>query len=412
MKLFPLRLFRRLCAKLVVRIVTVTRAPPRSSPSSPSFTTTMDPVPAAASLPHEIWFYIHRLATGDTSPLVVAHADWFQYKPVTDPLEEIARFWRDASSLVLVCRLWNSLANELLYENIRVDENFDSLLRPSLENPANANLVRSVRLSPTRFDHNYAILALCPRIQLIVQPEASKKDLVFHALDAGIDTAPLSLSQSLTHIYWSESEMTSALLRKLITLAPTLESLFLMNSAVLQSDPEAMTFPPIPRLRRLGLVPASLSLTTSILQINLQNLTRLTCSPSLFLISDAPIFPSVRTLELFGSRSTIQFAGIFARCPRLRELCYDVWNGILELEDEQRSHLECIRLHSAVTVIRDWSSITSHFALFVSPQFPKFQRLVLHGSWYRVVDDAAFAPSRQNLRTLGCQLEFPEGIVR
>ncbi|KAF7333406.1 hypothetical protein MVEN_02356400 [Mycena venus] len=379
----------------------------------------MNPEGQAGLLPAEIWLYIHRLATSDTSPLALCHAGQFQYVPITDPLKDVEHFWRDTYSFVLVCRLWNSLATELLYENIRVDEKCD-ILCTSLRRPGHGDLVRSVRLSPTRLDRNCAILALCPRVQVIVKPDATREDVTrFCNLNWDIDTA-LWLPfhswkmpfQFLKQIYWAETALDSTLLRSLIRVAPHLQYLFMSSSTVLATDSETRAFPPIAHLRRLTLVSASEILAASILKADLHNLTRLNCSPSLFAIADVPVFASLRMLELFGSRSIIPFKVIFLRCPRLWELCYDVWNSLSSPEPEHSfPPLSCIRLHSAVTVVRDWSSIQSHFGLFVSADFPKIQRLVLHGSWYRVVDNTLFTPFLNDLRAQGCQVEFPEGQV-
>ncbi|KAJ7842421.1 hypothetical protein B0H13DRAFT_2286749 [Mycena leptocephala] len=377
------------------------------------------------SLPPEIWLYIHRLATLDTSPIALAHTDRFQYVPVTDPLKDVQSFWRvsstnlrdlaepqciiqDACSFVLVCRLWNSLANEILYENIRVDGRFHTLYT-ALERPGIALLVRSVRLSTTRFDYNCAILMLCPRLQVIVQPDAfsAPRAEMLVGVPAGLD---LPEFHSLKQIYWTESYMASALLRRLIPVAPNLEYLFLTQSTSLRAA-DSLDFPTFSNsLHRLGLGSVGLNLVSCIFKVDLQNLTRLNCPPSLLNLQVVPVLPSLHTLVLFGSRTNIPFSTIFARCPGLRELCYDVWNSFSDPQGE-RSPLSCIRLHSAVSVVRDWSFIENHFGLFLSPQFPRFQRLVLHGSWYGVVGTALFTRFKDGLRAQGCQLEFPENHV-
>ncbi|KAJ6572300.1 hypothetical protein B0H19DRAFT_1373119 [Mycena capillaripes] len=367
----------------------------------------------SVSLPPELWLYVHRLATYDDSPMVVAYTERFLYVPVTDPLKDVKNFLREACSFVLVCRLWNSLANEILYENIRVDDKFHALY-VALEKPGTAQLVRSVRLSTTRFDHNYAILTLCPRLQVIVQPDATstpRPEMLVSAPSLDISTA-LPEFHSLKHIYWTESYLTSDVLRGLIPNAPNLEYLYLTQSTCLRVD-DNFDFPAPPSLRRLGLGGVGLprlEFVSSIFQSDLRNLTRLNCLPSLLNLPDFPALPSLRTLELFGSRSNIPFTTIFTQCPRLRELNYNVWNGVSAPEGEH-SFISCVRLHSAVTVVRDWRPIENHFELFRSPAFPKLLRLVLHGSWYRVVGNPLFTQLRDGLRAQGCQLEFPEGHV-
>ncbi|KAJ7669483.1 hypothetical protein DFH06DRAFT_185200 [Mycena polygramma] len=359
------------------------------------------------SLPSEVWLQIHRLATSDTSPMVKAQSEAYRYVSVTDPLMDMHEFLRDALSFALVCRLWNSLANEILYENIRVDGRFHTL-SSVLQRTGATHLVRSVRLSPTRFDHNYAILALCTRLQVIVLPEIMPVSLEEHVACPNLDVLQFPEYRSLKQMYWTESAVSAALLRRLIPVAPNLEYLYI-QSANLRAD-QILDLPAIPRLRRLGLGRLHFPFVYT---MDLQNLTRLTCPASLPNMPQFPVFPSLRTLELFGSRTTLSFKIIFSRCPRLRELCYDVWNSPVEPEEAQaQPPLTCIRLQSAVTVVREWALLEAHFGLFLSPKFPRLQRLVLHGSWHRVVDTALFTSFRDGLQAQGCQIEFPEGHVR
>ncbi|KAJ7117494.1 hypothetical protein C8R44DRAFT_879058 [Mycena epipterygia] len=364
------------------------------------------------ALPSEIWLYIHRLATSDTSPLVSAFTDRFEYAPVADPLKDMQHFLQDAYSFVLVCRLWNSLANEILYENVRVDGRFP-ILYAALERPGTARLVRSIRLSAIRFDRNYAILALCPQVQALVQPDtpSRRSESAAAVASSQIDTElRLPTFGFLRHVYWTESFLASTLLRSVLRVAPNLKYLFLKPSTNLKADAdEALGLPAIPNLERLCFTQFAGSSASYILRLDLQRLTRLNCAPS-HLTLDFPTLPSLHTLEIFGSRSIIRFSTIFACCPRLRELCYDVWNAVGEPQGEQSpSPLLCIRLHSAVTVVRDWAPIEQHFGLFLSPEFRRLQRLVMYGSWHRVVADARFSRFRDGLRAQGCQLEFPEG---
>ncbi|KAK7028499.1 hypothetical protein R3P38DRAFT_3314971 [Favolaschia claudopus] len=375
------------------------------------------------SLPAEIWLHIHRLATSDTSPMDIALSEEFQYTPITDPPQDVGRFWRNAYCLVLVCRLWSSYAKELLYENIQVDvANFDTLY-DSLTMFGNARLVRSVRLSTTRFDRNSTVLAICPGLRVIVLSDDDSKSRL-RIVDVDINPEQLGPFHSLTHIYWTEATCNAPLLRKILAMAPNISFLFLTNSTTLPTDVRALPFPEsdaLQKIKRLSLVPSCSSLNNALLTgMNLQTLTRLACSASFFAEnaesesnSPPPVFPFVRVVELFGSRSTIPFNAIFLRCPRLQELCYDVWSTILEPEKPHRL-LSSIRLHSAVTVVRDWATIKNHFNLLLSPTFAtKLQRVILYESWYRVVaNKEVFDPFRDALTLLGAQVEFPEGYVR
>ncbi|KAJ7742150.1 hypothetical protein DFH07DRAFT_1063800 [Mycena maculata] len=364
-------------------------------------------------LPPEIWLYIHRLATSETTPLATAQSAGFQYAAPADPLQSIHYFLWDVCSFVLVCRLWNSLANELLYENVEVPKNEHSFstLSATLERPGTARLVRSIRFSRSRFDHNFAILALCPQVRVVCQPDPKSFTVVFNA------AGDLPTFHFLKHVYWTESFKTSASLRAILQAAPNLENLFLDPSPMWVPAPvEKCELPPIPNLRRLacsGFLRASVSY---ILKLDLQRLTRLGCAPSHIELPDFPTLPVLATLELFGSRQRIQFATLFAHCPRVHTLCYDVWNALVAPDSAPSPPvpLTYVRLHSAVVFksVRDWVLIERHFDLLLAPEFPRIARLVLEGSWHHDVADVRFARLLDGVRAQGCQLEFPEGFVR
>ncbi|KAJ7484241.1 hypothetical protein FB451DRAFT_1554818 [Mycena latifolia] len=378
----------------------------------------MNSTESFVSLPPEIWIYIQRLATSETSPLKMACADRFQYvaRGLADPLQDFEDFLRIASSFVLVCRLWNSLANEILYENIRVDDRFQALYT-ALKRPGTAPLVRSIRLSPTQFDHNYQILALCPQVQIVTQPDDLATSM---ALQLQLSNYPSLLQSalepelptflSLRHIFCAELLIDSLLWRRIFRASPNLEYLFVSRSPSSTMHVDSIGLPPITSLKRLGFPQLARPMASVLLQMDLLGLTRLQCSPSDLSLLDFPTLPSLHTLELFGSRSTILFPAIFSRCPCLRELCYDVWNDVSPPREEHPS-LSCIRLHSAVNVIRDWTPIEEHFALFLTPDFARLKCFILYGSWHRVIGAAQFTRFRDGLRERGCELEFPEGHV-
>ncbi|KAJ7093463.1 hypothetical protein B0H15DRAFT_947585 [Mycena belliarum] len=378
------------------------------------------------SLPPEVWMYIQRLATSETSPLTLAYADRFQYVPHADPLEHLEGFLRAACSFALVCRLFNSVATDILYENVRVDERFP-ILRTALEGRDAGRLVRSIRLSPRHSEHNYEILALCPFVQVIVQPDDG---LPIFSGRVSVVSSPsrepvLPELLALRHVYCSELLIDSRLLIEVLQTSPNIEYLSVMQSPyTLPVDALALLgLPAIANLKGLALpLLVRQAIPSSIFRMNLQGLTRLHCFPSTLALAEFPTLPSLHVLEILGSRSTMFFPLIFSRCPRLHELCYDVRNSqSLRCYDVQgrltplprSSSLSIIHLHSAVTVEYDWLSFRAHFGLFLGPGFPVFPRLVLHGSqWHRVVADPKFT-SRfvYGLRRRGCRLEFPEGHV-
>lgn len=315
-----------------------------------------------------------------------------------------------------MCRLWNTLAHEILYENIRVDNRFQALYT-ALQRPDTARLVRSLRLSTTRFDHNYAILALCPQLQIVVQPDAlslARSDSLV-AISEPINMLHLPQFSLLKRIYWTESFMASGLLRRVLELASNLEHLFLSDSATLKADTvNVLVLPPVPSLHSLGFGRLVFNSVPSILQGNLQHLTHFTCPPTLLIFTHFPVLPALHMLTLSGARTSIPFPRIFSCCPCLREIHYDVRNGLwAPSETAAQMPLACVRLHAPAVCAapgsrRDWTPLTAHFALFLSPEFPRLRRLVLHGGWADVVADVRFGPVAAGLGAQGCEVELAD----
>ncbi|KAJ7457561.1 hypothetical protein B0H11DRAFT_2286851 [Mycena galericulata] len=324
------------------------------------------------SLPPEIWLYIHRLATAESSPLAKASTDRFQYTPIRDPLEDMEDLLLIARSFVLVCRLWNSLATEILYENVRVDARFH-ILHASLKKQATARLVRSIRLSTIRYDHNYQILALCPQVRILVQPDEVSTSMRanFVTLDAyrGVDLPKFDF---LRHVYCSKSLIASGLLHLVLRASPNLEHLFASSTPRKVVD----DLPALPSLKTLGLPVLGRSASSFLFRIDLQGLTRLQCTVAHLRLPECPFFPSLQTLEIFGSGTTIEFPDISTKCPCLRELYYEIWNAVSPPRSGEQSPLSYIRLHSGMTPVRYWASIERHFEVFLSPEFPKLERVV------------------------------------
>jgi hypothetical protein len=319
-------------------------------------------------------------------------------------------------SFVLVCKMWYGLATEILYENVRVDARFyllhesllhDSPLYDSLQQPSKASRVRSIRLSTTRFDHNYQILALCPQVQVIVQPDEVSTSMraTFVTLDRykELDLPQLPI---LTHIYCSESLIASGLLHQVFRASPNLEHLF-ASSAPRANGRVHLAAPPGLKTLGLPVQGRSASAPSVLLQMDLRGLTRLQCTSVHLLSDEFPFLPSLHSLEIFGSGTPIPFPLIFTRFPCLRELSYDIWNSITAPQGTQ-TPLSCIRLHTAVAVVTNWSAVERHFELFLAPGFSAPARIVLDGRWDSVVADDRFPPVRARLRAAGCRVEFPE----
>ncbi|KAF7321080.1 hypothetical protein HMN09_00195400 [Mycena chlorophos] len=417
--------------------------------------------PPCSRLPVEVWLYIFALATADCSPVSLAQAQWFQYQPIVDPFYQIRRFWSETRAFTLVNKAWNFIATDLLFGCISIDsqKHFDRLQCRLGAFSAAATRVRAVHLSSTRFDHNRMILSACSQAQVIVLPDLPPYADTRVGSDSGrLLDCSLKLP-ALKYIYWTESEDSAGALRHLIRAAPNLRGLHLADSAFIterSTNPtglclqsQSTSTSTIPSLRRLTLGPLGPLSAGWIMGMGIDTtrITTMTCCPTL--IRSLPYFPSLRSVNIFGSRKVIDLRRIVQRCPALEEISFDVWNrfaagaGASTTVDSSRRpqaaplsanskappssasdprmrararELSVIRIHSAVSVLRDsdWSNITELFGILTETtdlEFPRARRVVLYNMWRNVVEHGNFKPRREALRARGCRLEFPEGCV-
>ncbi|KAJ7154549.1 hypothetical protein C8R46DRAFT_1356600 [Mycena filopes] len=332
------------------------------------------------SLPPELWLYIHRLALSELSPLakidarddIIIRNGAKPDDPVND--REVQRFLKAACSLRWVCRLWSDLGLELLYENVWVNGNKQwPSLSGGLEHPNVARLVRSIRLSTTRFDRNTDVLRRCTQVEVLVQPEFPRTERLYSP--ATVQLPPL---ESLKRVHWIASAWSSALLQSVLFAAPNLVHISLSSSSTIGFDPATQPiFPDLPRLRSLVLVQLNTECVRAILRTDLGRLTRLTIDPRHLAWDAFPILPALEVLALVDSVE-LPFPTILARCPALRELRYDCRTRFIPPEEKQTAPaLVCVRL-----LLRQRPLPTraeAQAALLLGPAFGALERVVLDG---------------------------------
>ncbi|KAJ7199131.1 hypothetical protein GGX14DRAFT_699859 [Mycena pura] len=330
------------------------------------------------SLPPELWICIHRLAIEDVSPLRKAYREIHdpdnKFKAATAP--DARRFLKAARSLMSVCRLWNRLARELLYENVWIaDTRRWASLSAALQRPNIARHVRSLRLSTTRYDHNVEALCYCPQVEMLVQPEFPRPEYLYAAPDV-----PLPRLHSLKWLYWVESEWSSALLEKVLRAAPNLEHIFLTSSGTFPSAGTPIEVPNLPHLKSLVLTWLDRENVYSILRTDLQHLTHLTINP--VYLSAVSALPALTSLALIGhpKYALVPYHTICARCPALRELRYDA-NIVPEPPGDGQTApaLTYIQLHLS-NPLRHYSAYSHFLSLFEAPAFAALERVVLDGA--------------------------------
>ncbi|KAJ7749210.1 hypothetical protein B0H16DRAFT_1888261 [Mycena metata] len=350
------------------------------------------------SLPPELWIYIHRLALSNLSPLAKIYASSDTIirsgaKPDDHPANDrdLQLFLKAARSLRCVCRLWSELGLELLFENIWINDSGWPSLSSSLQHPNVARLVRSIRLSTTRFDHNIDVLARCPHLEVLVQPEFPCTERLYSG--ATVQLPPL---QSLKRLYWVVSAWSSVLLQSVLFAAPNLEHISLSGYATIGSDLATQpTFPDLPHLN-------SLECVYTILRTDLSRLTRLTINPAYLALDAFTVFPALQMLALPEYLRQLPFPAIFARCPALRELRYNALSGFIPPEEKHAPFLACIRLFLS----RMTSQAQAQVALLLGPAFSALERVMLDGpGWGPPPSPEAMWPGTADLLARGCRIE-------
>ncbi|KAJ6599929.1 hypothetical protein DFH09DRAFT_1303285 [Mycena vulgaris] len=383
-------------------------------------------------LPPELWICIHRLATAHLSPLA-AYDDDDEGLELDDPLNErdMQRFLRAVRSLARVSRLWNALTRELLFSHVHVNARFATSLAPALADPSTAAVVRAVRLSTVRFDHNAALLAQCARATLLVQPEYPRAGRLYVAPAE----PPLHLP-ALTRLHWVESAWSAPLLVRVLAATPALTHLTLASARTIGAldDPPPVFPAALASLRTLDIVLARTSCVHALLgTADLRALARLSIEPEHLSWAAFPVLPALHTLTLVlplagvgggdtGAADRIPFAALAACCPALRELRYDArCLPVLPETGLALAALVCVRLRlpkaanraggvsrtpattTNVAAERDARLLSSHLRLFLAPPLHGVERVVLEGG--RSGGGGNLVALTEMLRARGCIVE-------
>ncbi|KAJ7636757.1 hypothetical protein FB45DRAFT_1024856 [Roridomyces roridus] len=349
-------------------------------------------MPALPSLPPELWLYIYQLATADLVPRGGATPA----QALSDL--EMKRYLQAARSLGRVCRTWNRLAHEVLYENVWVNDGFASLAA-AVARPEIGRLVRRIRLSTTRFDRNVSILTKCPQVEMLVLPEFPRSGRLYTVQD--IQIPPLL---ELRELYWVHSYWSSELLLKVLQLAPNLTHVCLLTSSTIGADAdESPRVPTLQHVETLSITCLDSRFVRALLRSDLRSLVDLTIDPGHFNWSNFPILPGLRklTLSAHPMPTVVLFPAIFTRCPNVRDLRYDVRSRVQPPEVEGAgavaAGLVCIRLSLPVSTVNVWN-VEDQCQLLVQPAFAGIERVVLEGRWSDSDVKVKVGPSLQNLR--------------
>ncbi|KAF7291985.1 hypothetical protein MIND_01224200 [Mycena indigotica] len=357
-------------------------------------------------LPPELWLQIYRIATEELSPLARARALDDEF----DPLDErhLQRYFKAVRSLGRVCRFWHKLAQELLFENIWINPKRWSSLTAALDQTN--NITRTALLSPTRFDHNIALLrreGFSDTLEVLSQPEYPRT-MEYYPSERGIQLPPLN---SLKRIFWVESSWSADLLQSVLAAAaPNIEHITLSTSATLGSDSNILRVPNLPRLRSLSVSSLTPFHTLAVLHAGLPNLRHLTIDPPQ-LEPDFPPINSLTTLTITGS-TFVRFATIHARFPGLRELQFDARATLFPPQEKQSFlRLALVRLFLPIqpSIFREPIITLNLSFLRKNPAFGAVESVVLDGKgWDYLRVPSAMHPQQEleMLQEKGCRIKY------
>jgi len=359
-------------------------------------------------------------------------------------------------TLVLVCKDWQALAIEFLYEDIRIRHGARGLveaLSRSARVMGSAGYgywVRRIELPPTRRRivnddptnpiRLIDILKFCPRVEILVKQPSLDDDDDVQFWEGIASTGAMQtdrITQSLTSLkrldwvvfdpsvtFRLNPAITQTLdtrLSGIIFRSPNLEYFSLSSSSDAFQDFDRDTYPtPFPSLTTLRLerlTPWSVKLRTQ----DMPKLTNVIANPvNMYcrLSTACPFMDAfgrhIRVIELADNEGPYTFSSetaqeFFRRCSNLQELSLHAGRHTFLLIKLHHPSVKCIRILRRYHQSHDLLE-RQHTAIF-SGVFPALERVVLHGEWGSSVDSVQFREFRHALLNKGCALEYEEGIL-
>ncbi|KAJ7507502.1 hypothetical protein B0H11DRAFT_127347 [Mycena galericulata] len=420
----------------------------------------------ASRPPPEIWRSIFSLATGSATSYAVD----YEYFESSRELQETSRFkehdalrMRTCLALVRVCKLWRTLAEEFLYEDVRI-VSFRALqslvggLRRSVEEGSEGcgRYIKRLELpvKPTHLRnesdtlpfchpspmygplsiHLGDLLRYCPRLEILVRClRLDAEDIHFwDGLTSTPNEGSPPLCPQLKRLEWSESDLdvrfygttNGKRLSEIISHSPNLRYLFLSSDRpdVLNHLPLGQSLHTL-RLNRSHYhsrhvkdletkeIPGITKLT------NLTNLVLHTTIPSTMLSFITAVGWQLRVLEFtFAPQVTYssnQMHRILSRCPNLEELVYHLGAPeISPLKAFQHTALKRVRLKINP---EEWFPykhvVLTQFDILAGPSFPGLEQIFLHDISKSFVRRDSASPLLMRMFGRGCPVVYEDGTI-
>lgn len=377
-------------------------------------------------LPSEIWLQVLRWATYASDDLCTRYHP-FQKHPRNYAVSDIQDSLKVKAVVVRVCRQWRALAVDMLYEDLHIGHEEQTLADVLERYEELGNRVRRAVLpySSTTTTTNQpllsvAILKRCPGLEILVRPAPDIRDILrFEFFAEG-----LALS-SLKRLEWwhmndaarseginsLDSVLNDAPNLRYLTIGGQLEMRALQPSRRLESLSTLRIHPHWTHVLFIEQICRwSLPALTHIVVHNAQN------QATLNLLWEA-FGHQLQTIELGGyNRFYIEdhIASILRCCPILQELNYHIHFTMPPRLPIMHSSLHSVRLHGQANGLVGggyWEHVTRHFEFLSGPSLPALKRIILYGEWYAILIDDRFPHLLRTLDIRNCDLALPDGTV-
>lgn len=375
-------------------------------------------------LPPEIWLEVFRWAVTHASIEKFYTAKYLPFQ-TSHNYQVLDESLKVKAVVVRVCRQWRMLAEDMLYEDLRIRHGEQTLANVLESYEKLGRWVRRVELpyrntitttvQPLR---PLAILKCCPELEVLVRPDPVRSDDLRFEFPA--EALPLTSLKRLE--WWNVDEAARSgginSLDDVLNNSPNLQYLSIGGQHWITQFRPAHHLP---------------SVTTLCLRWMNDRFIRQICRwslPSLaHIIIDSSQGNSVLGMlwETFGSQVQVMELGTHMRfyledhltsmlenCPNLQQLNYHIHFTVPPALSVVHSSLRSICLHGQVNEMasdRGWVHLRLHFAFFSGPSLPLLKRIVLYGEWHAILTDDRFARMHRELHARNCDLQLSDGTV-
>jgi hypothetical protein len=391
-------------------------------------------------LPPELWLTILRWATRPDD-----EDSCTSYHPFQRPAQLILGL-HDSDSIVKfklglmsVCRLWYSLLQNALYEDIGVGRDLVEILNTNLLKPSEQNdiidrrsLVRRLRISySATATETPAPLFCLDTIRLCSNLEVLSRPIVGNSVEMPrfeFDAPECPPLRTLKRIDWwhdNEANRSGGInsLYNVLRNAPNVEYLSLGGFPWLNFCPNRQAHITLPALRTLCVHKMNMRLLHHLCLWNLPQLSHIVVvipSEGSSILSNlwSQFGPQLTTVELGCSMRFLMedyVTSILRSCEKLETLNYHVYFTLPSVATDSFTHtsVTTVGLHAQpnLSLSRDKSIrlIQQHMDFLVGPMLPRLHLIVLYGRWDAAVLGGmkTYLPS---LRSRGCNIVYADGL--